>query len=450
MQDIHLYHSKTKQKERFNPIDPEHVKMYVCGPTVYARPHIGNARPRIVFDVLSRFLRHVYPKLTYVGNVTDVDDKINKASQEQNIDIKTLTSTMLKYFHEDMSALNCLPLDLEVKATDHIPEMIHMIQQLIDKGHAYVAKGHVLFSVPSFPEYGRLSHRTLTEQIEGARVEVEDYKHSAQDFVLWKPSQSPDPYWDSPWGQGRPGWHIECTAMIKKHVGLPFDIHGGGIDLLFPHHENEVAQGCAATGCHDYCNFWMHNGLIHVAKEKMSKSIGNVLYVADLLDDAPGEAIRYAVLSTHYRRPLDWSDETLSFAKQACRKLHLALNAFPVQDSKLMMDESLLDALADDLNTPKAFSLIQGWVKSILNGDSQYHHRLVSACHLLGFGDQDLRQWRPKNPKVTVDDIEAQIALRADAKAAKNYQKADEIRASLLEKGIVIEDTTTQTLWYWQ
>ncbi|MAJ81780.1 MAG: cysteine--tRNA ligase [Legionellales bacterium] len=449
MKDIYLYNSKSKKKELFKPIDVNHVKMYVCGPTVYARPHIGNARPRIVFDVLSRYFRVVFPNFTYVSNVTDVDDKINKAAQEGNISIKELTQKMLSHFHTDMSALNCLPPDLEVKATESMPEIIELIERLIKNGNAYVSDGHVLFSVATYTEYGSLSRRKLEEQVDGARVSVADYKKAPGDFVLWKPSSAPDPSWESPWGKGRPGWHIECTAMIAGHVGLPFDIHGGGIDLLFPHHENEMAQGCAAYQTKSYCNYWMHNGLINIDREKMSKSIGNVLYVDDLLEDAPGEAIRFAVLSTHYRHPLDWTDETLSIAKQSSRKLHLAKNYFPVKETTTHSQE-ILDCLADDLNTPKALSQLLVWAKATLNGDQKAHSLLCQGMRILGFGEVDIRSWQPKKTTITPEAIQQLIEERNIAKKSKSYEKADTIRSQLTEKGVVIEDTASETFWYWK
>jgi cysteinyl-tRNA synthetase len=326
---MQLYNSLARRKQNFTPHDPQRVTMYVCGPTVYSYPHIGNARPAVVFDVLYRLLRQRFATVVYARNITDLDDKINAAAATQGVAIEIITQRFTRVYHEDMEALGVLPPDVEPRATAHIPEMIAIIRSLIDSGHAYTADGHVLFHVPSFPDYGRLSRRDRREMLAGARVEVAPYKRDDADFVLWKPSTPGQPAWDSPWGPGRPGWHTECVCMIEKHLGPTIDIHGGGHDLQFPHHENEIAQARCAHHDAPLARFWMHNGFVNVNAEKMSKSIGNVLLVRDLLAEAPGEAIRFALLSAHYRKPLDWNEDTLPRACKALDRMYAALEGSP-------------------------------------------------------------------------------------------------------------------------
>ncbi len=445
-----FYNTASGQIEVFKPFDPEHVKMYVCGPTVYSRPHIGNARPRVIFDVLAKVLKSLYPKVTYAANITDVDDKINKAAHESSISIYELTEKMTAHYHSDMRALNCSLPDIEIKATDAIPQMIECIQSLIDKKYAYVADNHVLFSVKQYEHYGALSKRQVDEQIEGARVQVADYKRDPADFVLWKPSKAPDPFWESPWGNGRPGWHIECTAMVANFVGLPLDIHGGGIDLLFPHHENESAQGCCAYQVESYCKLWMHNGLINVDQTKMSKSIGNILLIDDLLREIPGEAIRYLILSTHYRKPLDWTDDKMRLAFGHVKKLHQALASFKYDATKAVSPDTIIQILSDDLNTPKAINQIQTWVKSSLAGDEDAFYQLHATMPLLGLGVENLNDWYASVKNIDITWIDEQVRLRTDAKQKKDFTKADAIRQSLMEKGIIVEDSSSGSTWRWE
>ncbi|MCX7946533.1 MAG: cysteine--tRNA ligase [Hydrogenophilus sp.] len=320
-----LYDTYRSRIEPFTPLDPQRVTLYVCGPTVYNYIHIGNARPAVLFDTLARLLRLLYPRLLYARNITDIDDKINAAAAAEGVPIRQLAQRYADAYHEDIARLNTLPPDIEPYATDHITPIIHLIQQLLDRGHAYAAEGHILFHVPSYPAYGLLSHRTRDEQIAGARVEVAPFKKDPADFILWKPSSPELPGWDSPWGRGRPGWHIECTAMIHTHLGLPIDIHGGGSDLIFPHHENEIAQGCCATGLSTYARWWLHNGYLTLAGEKMSKSLGNTRTVRELLQTHPSESLRYALLTAHYRKPLEFSSETLPQATRALDRLYTLL-----------------------------------------------------------------------------------------------------------------------------
>ena len=385
---ISLYNTLSRSKERFEPIDPGNVRLYVCGPTVYDYAHIGNARPVAVFDVLYRLLRHVYGQgcVTYVRNITDVDDKIIEAARVSGEPIDTITGRYSQVFHDDMAALGALPPDVEPRATDHVPEMIAMIERLIGKQHAYAAEGHVLFSVATMADYGRLSRHGRDELIAGARVEVAPYKRDPADFVLWKPSDADQPGWDSPWGRGRPGWHLECSAMSKKHLGETFDIHGGGQDLIFPHHENEIAQSTCAHGG-PFVNLWMHNGYVTVDGEKMSKSLGNFHTVHDLLDRAPGEAIRLSLLTAQYRQPLDFSLDGLDRAKTALDRLYTALAGardVAASDDSAAADP-VVEALSDDLNTPKALAEMHA-LAGVLNRGSSTDERERAKAGLLFAG----------------------------------------------------------------
>lgn len=432
---IRLSNTLTRTVEPFTPIDPAHVKMYVCGPTVYARPHIGNARSVVVYDVLARLLRHDFPKLTFVRNITDVDDKINAAAIERGISIQTLTREVTDQFHADMAALGCEKPDIEPKATEHIAEMIAMIERLIDGGYAYAADGHVLFDVQKDPYYGQLSRRSVKDMLAGARVEVAPYKKYPGDFVLWKPASDKDDAsskFDSPWGVGRPGWHIECSAMSAAHLGHDFDIHGGGSDLMFPHHENEIAQStCAHAGSH-YARYWVHNGFLTVNGEKMSKSLSNFITVHDLLErGVKGEVIRFALLSTRYNEPLDWSDKLLADAQKVMDRLYRAAPAHAGQVSG-----ELLDALRDNLNTPKALAILQ-----TLEGET-----LLASAQFLGLLQQSPAQWFQGEGDDTVW-IDAEIARRNDAKKARDFATSDAIRDALKAKGILLEDSATGTHW---
>ena len=444
MTSLKLYNSLTRAKEEFTPLDPAHVKLYACGPTVYNYAHIGNARMAVIFDQLARVMRHLYPRVTYVSNITDIDDKIITASAESGEPIETITRKYEKIYNDDMAYLRVIAPDIQPRATEHIGEMISIIEKLIKNGNAYAKDGHVLFSVPSFPAYGGLSGRSRDDQIAGARVEIAPYKKDPADFVLWKPSESDQPGWDSPWGYGRPGWHIECSAMAEKHLGLPFDIHGGGADLKFPHHENEIAQSCCAQSSDDLSSFaktWVHNGFVTVEGEKMSKSIGNFTTVHDLIDKGvKGEVIRFALLSSHYRAPLDWSEKLLEQTKAQLDSFYKALKN-SVEGSKAEIDKELLDALADDLNTPAAFTRLHA-IAAI--GDKA---QLLAAGKLLGILQEDPDIWLGYKVEGDTEWIEDLLAERTEAKKNKNFARADEIRNELHSKGITIEDTPLGAKW---
>jgi cysteinyl-tRNA synthetase len=445
MHTLHLHNSLTRRKERFEPLDPQHVRMYVCGPTVYDLAHLGNARPVVVFDVLARLLRRLYPRVTYVRNITDVDDKINARSLETGEPIAAITARTAADFHADMAALGNLPPDEEPRATAHIAEMVGIIQRLIASGHAYEADGHVLFAVSSYDRYGRLSGRTPEELLAGARVDVAPYKRDAGDFVLWKPSPPELPGWDSPWGRGRPGWHIECSAMSWRYLGETFDIHGGGTDLIFPHHENELAQSVCAFPGSKFARYWVHNGMLLVNAEKMSKSLGNFFTVRDVLAKAPGEAIRLLLLRTHYRATLDFSDEGLAEAKRELDRFYRALEPYP-SGATATVPASVMDALCDDVNTPLAISALHGLADSALAGDPEAARGMRAAGTVLGLLSQDPAAWfrgGAEDPAA----IEAAIAERVAARKARDFARADAIRADLAAKGIILEDGPKGTTW---
>jgi cysteinyl-tRNA synthetase len=450
-----LYNTLTRGKEVFEPLNPGHVGMYVCGPTVYDRAHIGNARPVIVFDVLYRLLRTMYPSVRYVRNITDVDDKINQRAKDSGEPISAITERTTRMFHEDIAALNCLAPDVEPRATAHITHMIAMIERLIAKGHAYEAEGHVLFQVSSMADYGALSRRSQDEMIAGARVEVAPYKKEAGDFVLWKPSSDDLPGWPSPWGRGRPGWHIECSAMSLEHLGQTFDIHGGGQDLVFPHHENEIAQSRCANGA-PFARYWLHNGWLMVEGEKMSKSLGNFFTVRDLLDQVPGEAIRLAMLSTHYHQPFDWTNDGIKQAKATLDRLYTALRAVAQVDANGydQPPTAILAALKDDINTPLAISHLHELAGALnkatgLEDKARRKGELLASAHLLGLLYQDPESWFKGTAAGGPDDgeIEALIQARAEARKAKNFAESDRIRALLLDQGVVLEDGPAGTSW---
>jgi len=454
---LHIHNTLTRKKEAFVPVDPEHIRLYVCGPTVYDYAHIGNARPVVVFDVLNRLLRRLYPKVTYVRNITDVDDKIIDAARNSDGDgeIGGITTKFANAFHQDMEALGALPPDIEPRATDHIPQMIAMMQRLIDAGHAYAEDGHVLFNVPSWDGYGKLSRHSRDELIAGARVEVAPYKKDPADFVLWKPSTGDQPGWDSPWGFGRPGWHLECSAMSETHLGETFDIHGGGQDLIFPHHENEIAQSVCSHGGAPFVRYWMHNGYLTVDGEKMSKSLGNFHTVHDLLADYPGEAIRLALLSAHYRQPLDFSLQSLSEAKAALDRLYTALcNSTGIKPDRSARADAVEEALSDDLNTPKAVAELHrlaGNINRETDGKAiaKAKGALLDGGALLGlFERENPESWfRGDTGDIDVSKIEALIKERAAARAAKDFATADRVRDDLAEMGVVLEDGPGGTSW---
>ena len=432
--------------------------MYVCGPTVYSYAHIGNARPAVVFDVLVRLLRHQWPTVVYARNITDIDDKINAAAKDQGVEIGVITDKFEKIYLEDMSAIGVLAPDMAPHATDHIPEMIAMMEKLIADGHAYAAEGHVLFNVPSFPEYGSLSRRDQDEMLAGARVEVAPYKQDASDFVLWKPSTDDLPGWDSPWGRGRPGWHLECSCMIEKHLGRTIDIHGGGIDLVFPHHENEIAQSTCAHGGDTFVRYWLHNGFINVDKEKMSKSVGNVLLVHELLKQASGEAIRLALLSAHYRQPLDWTDDGLDQATKMLDRLYGAARALADVEASpdALPDPDFIAALNDDLNTPKALAALfelarQANVATHTDEKSRIKGTLLASAALMGLLQSDPEDWfagaSADGDGPDAAEIENLIEARKAARAARDFTESDRIRDELAAAGIVLEDGPDGTKW---
>ncbi len=443
MPELRLHNSLTRRREPFVPLDPGHVRVYVCGPTVYDLAHLGNARPVVVFDVLVRLLRRLYPRVTYVRNITDVDDKINARAAESGEPIAAITARTTADFHADMAALGALPPDVEPRATQHIPEMIALIERLIAGGHAYVAQGHVLFAVASFPDYGHLSGRSPEELLAGARVDVAPYKRDPGDFVLWKPSPPDLPGWDSPWGRGRPGWHIECSAMSWRYLGENFDIHGGGQDLLFPHHENERAQSCCAFPHSSFARTWMHNGMLLINGEKMSKSLGNFLTVRDALQRAPGEAVRLALLRTHYRATLDFSDTLLADARKDLDRWYRALDRAPAAADDV--PGAVMEALCDDLNTPFAIAEMHRLADAALAGDASAGAGLRAAGALLGVLGQTPQAWF--HGGADAGAIEAAIAARLAARKARDFARADAIRAELAAQGVLLEDGPGGTTW---
>ena len=439
---LSFYNTLARARQDFVPVDPDHIRLYACGPTVYDRIHVGNARPLVVFDVLVRLLRHQFPKVTYARNITDVDDKINARAAEEGITIAALTEKTIAAFHEDCAALNVAAPDIEPRATDHIAEMISMISTLIDKGHAYEAEGHVLFHVRTMPQYGALSRRSPDELLAGARVEIAPYKKDAGDFVLWKPSAADQPGWDSPWGRGRPGWHIECSAMSAAYLGEQFDIHAGGLDLIFPHHENEIAQSCCAHDTDVMARFWMHNGYVTVDGEKMSKSLGNFTTVADVLADLPGEAVRLALLSAHYRAPLDFSRKAVAEAKSALDSLYRAAADAEASD----IDADFLAVLGDDLNTPNAIARLHELARDANKGDAAAAGRLKASAAMLGLLEGDAEAWF-KGDGSDEAEILAAIDARLAARKNRDFAEADRIRDDLAARGILLEDTPEGTIW---
>jgi len=452
-----LTNSLTRTKEIFVPADPARVTMYVCGPTVYNCAHIGNARPAVVFDVLYRLLKRRFGRVIYARNFTDVDDKINAASRDTKLPITVVTERYIDAYHADMAALGVLTPDLEPRVTEHIPEIINMIERLIARANAYVVDGHVLFHVPSYPDYGRLAGRSLEEMIAGARIEVAPYKRHPADFVLWKPSTPDLPGWPSPWGRGRPGWHIECSAMIEQHLGSSIDIHGGGQDLIFPHHENEIAQSTCAHDGELYCRFWIHNGFVTVDERKMSKSLGNVLLVRDLLAEAPGEAIRFALLTAHYRQPLDWSSAGLLQARRGLDRLYSILRALadvPIVDSVDDGLQTFETALDNDLNFPAAIAELYRIAKAADQATSRTERgrmktALLQAGAVLGLLQQCPEAWFATTSTGIEDTtaIERLVEARRSARAARDFAAADRIRDELVSLGVEIEDRSGGSVW---
>ncbi len=448
---LQIYDTFSNEKKLFEPIDPSNVRMYVCGPTVYDFPHVGNARPVIVFDLLFRLLRRIYgiDNVTYVRNITDVDDKIITAASENNEDIKSLTERTIKFFHDDADYIGALEPTFEPKATDYINDMIDIISCLIEKDYAYVSEDNVLFSASKFSKYGQLSGKNLEEMIAGSRVEVESFKRSSSDFVLWKPSKSSEPGWDSPWGKGRPGWHIECSAMSEKLLGKNFDIHGGGQDLIFPHHENEIAQSECANN-EKFTNFWLHNGFVNVEGNKMSKSEGNFVTVNQLKQKYQGEVIRLAMISTHYRQPLNWTENNLIECKKTLDKWYqlISENNFSFDNEKISSE--VINALEDDLNTPKAISVLHQLYKDCKSNDRNTVETFLSSANFLGILMHTSSEWLSwGKEKLSIDEkqIELLISERKSARDNGNFEKADKIRNDLEHKGILLEDNEGKTTW---
>lgn len=451
--DIRLYNSLSRALEPFRPQDPNRVTFYVCGPTVYNFVHIGNARGPVVFGLLADLLRRHYGQVVYARNITDVDDKINAAATEQGVPITTITDRFAQAYREDMAALGVAPPDIEPAATAHIPQMIRMIEALIAQGHAYAAEGHALFAVDSYAKYGELSRRSTDEMLAGARVEVAPYKRAPGDFVLWKPSTPDLPGWDSPWGRGRPGWHIECSAMCEAHLGETIDIHAGGVDLQFPHHENEIAQSACAHGGKTFARYWLHNGMLTFDGSKMSKSVGNIRRVRDLISEHPPEALRLALMSAHYRQPLDWSESLIEQSVRTLDRLYGTLRDLgEVEASEVAIPEAVEQALADDLNTPLALAALQQIAGEARKAEGEARNalksQLLAAGRALGLLQQAPEAWFARG--VSADDdtrIQALVEERVAAKAARDFARADAIRKQLADEGIALEDTPQGCRW---
>lgn len=454
---LHLHNTLNGKKELFTPIDPKRVTMYLCGPTVYNYAHIGNARPAVVFDVLNRLLRHHYSHVVFARNITDIDDKINQFAHDNNISIKEVSSKYAKAYNEDLKSLGVMMPDVEPYATDHVPEMIAMIEDLIKKGHAYAAEGHALFDVTTYEHYGELSNRSLDDMLAGARVEVASYKRNPGDFVLWKPSDETQPGWKSPWGYGRPGWHIECSAMAAKHLAETIDIHCGGKDLIFPHHENEVAQSCCANDTRNFANYWVHNGFITMSDQKMSKSLGNIQLIREVLAETGGEIARWVLLSAHYRQSVDWTAETVAQAERTIDRIYSTLR--DVEDLQLdktaPIDADILNALDDDINTPKAFARINQLAKELANAEgdalkTQLKSTLINSAALLGILQTNPNDWfaqKQVGGEGIKEQVEQLITARNQARADKDWAKSDQIRDEIDALGVVLEDSPEGTRW---
>ena len=444
--NLNLFNTLSRKKEKFVPINNNKIGMYVCGPTIYDFPHIGNARPLVVFDVLYRLLLKVYAKnkITYVRNITDIDDKIIESSKKNKTTIKELTETITTSFHEDCKYLNCLTVT--ILPIEHIQEMISMVDNLIKNKNAYENSKHVYFSVSSFKDYGKLSNKNSEELVAGSRVEVSKFKKDPLDFVLWKPSESNDPGWDSPWGRGRPGWHLECSVMSEKFLGKKFDIHGGGLDLVFPHHENEIAQSRCVNNTNNFANYWVHNGYVTFDKEKMSKSIGNIVTVKKLRETINGQVVRLALLSSHYKQPLDWSEKLINESKNTLDKWY---SQFEEMESEELPDD-VLSPLLEDLNTPEYISKLHSLYDKASKGNKSSKVRFLSACKLIGLFGENVKSWKNfKKQRAKVDErfINQKIIDRNNARKKKNYKLADSIRIELEKNGIIIEDKQDKTTW---
>ena len=435
--NLKIYNTLSREKELFRPLNSKSIKMYVCGPTVYSYAHIGNARPAVIFDILYRLLKSIYPEVVYVRNITDVDDKINEAAKKLNKPISFITEKYTDIYHKDMQSLGILSPSHEPRVTDNIDQIISMIKRILDNENAYINDSHVLFDITSFEQYGKLSNRNMDEMLSGARVEVAEYKKNPGDFVLWKPSKDDEPGWNSPWGYGRPGWHIECSSMVEKYLGKEIDIHGGGQDLIFPHHENEIAQSCSAHNSKSYAKYWMHNGYLNMEGEKMSKSLGNIITVKELLEKYDGEVIRLALLSTHYRKPINFGESLLEQSKNILNKLYKNLNNESHEDE---ISKDVVNSLLDDLNTPLAIS-------SLLK--IKCSKTLIKSANLLGLLNKTSEEWFSLNNKSTIleNDIELLITERAEARKSKDFARADEIRDQLDQNNVILEDIDGKTTW---
>ena len=443
--DIFLTNNLTNKKEQFVPKDKKHIGMYVCGPTVYDDPHIGNARPLVIFDILFKLLKSKFPRVTYVRNITDIDDKIIKTSKDQKISAKELTEKVTSSFFDDCKFLNCENPTHQPKATEHIDLMIEMINQLIKKGFAYENNRHVYFEVNKFSDYGKLSNKKLEDLIAGSRVEISDNKRNSEDFVLWKPSNEDEPSWDSPWGNGRPGWHLECSAMSKKFLGNEFDIHGGGIDLIFPHHENEIAQSRCANDSKIFAKYWVHNAFITMSNEKMAKSQGNILKIKDFRNNISGQVIRLALMSAHYKQPLDWNDKLINDCQNTLDKWY---RIYSTDIKSVPVTEEILKPLYEDLNTPGYIANLHQLYEKANSDEGK--KLFISACKFIGLLNEDNNQWQKyKKDKATINETEINnnINLRNKARANKDYKEADRIRDELFDKGVLIEDKDGKTLW---
>jgi len=446
--NLNLFNTLSNKKEKFVPINNDKVGMYVCGPTVYDFPHIGNARPLVVFDVLFRLLKKIYGEnnITYVRNITDIDDKIIESSKKNKKSINELVTTITNSFHEDCKYLNCLKPTFEPKATEHIKEMINMVSNLLKNKHAYENEKHVYFSVSSFKKYGRLSNKKPEQLVAGSRVEVSKYKKDPLDFVLWKPSTENDPGWDSPWGRGRPGWHLECSLMSEQFLGKNFDIHGGGLDLVFPHHENEIAQSCCANNTDSFANYWLHNGFVTFDKEKMSKSIGNIVTINNLRDNINGQVIRLALLSSHYKQPLDWNEKLIKESQNTLNKWY---GQFEKTDPEEIQDD-VLKPLLEDLNTPEYITKLHLLYEESSKGNKSSKVKFLTACRMLGLLEEDKKSWENfKKSKVKIDEssINQKIKDRNNARKKGDYKLADVIREELEKNGVLIEDRQDTTTW---
>jgi len=445
--NFNFFNTLTNKKEKFVPISNNKVGMYVCGPTVYDFPHIGNARPLVVFDVLFRLLQNLYDKnkVIYVRNITDIDDKIIESSKKKKKSIKELTETVTKSFHEDCRYLNCLKPTFEPKATEHIKEMIAMVSNLLTNNYAYKNEKHVYFSVSSFKKYGKLSNKNSKQLVAGSRVEISKYKKDPLDFVLWKPSDEKDPGWDSPWGRGRPGWHLECSVMSEKFLGKQFDIHGGGLDLVFPHHENEIAQSCCANKTENFANYWLHNGFVTFNKEKMSKSIGNIVTINKLRENVNGQVVRLALLSSHYKQPLDWNEKLIKGSQNTLDKWYGQFEEINPEKLK----EDVIKPLREDLNTPEYIAKLHSLFEESSKGNKSSKAKFLSACQLIGLLE-DKQSWEDfKKSKVKVDEnfINQKIKDRNKARKKENYKLADTLRKELEDNGVIIEDKQNKTTW---